>query len=344
MYYEAQRKGKGPWLLWFPKNTQKYLSRPIKTKSELQALGSWLASDSEGRSWHNTVFKDYKEIFYRGRKYTKDQGKLLYKTIVENDDWDGVDLGDPVSEEKSKLKLRSTKNENIILNILNDFCKIGMAKPRDIDFNKTYYHGTDSESAAKSIMNEGKKSPDLELAPKRKLTPVIGKVYLTPDLKYGVIYALGANMIGQDLSDSLVSKNRFGYLFVVSGKEIKDIQPDEDSIGEILFDLFSEREQIESKVDLSKLQWLKRLAENNLTPLQLKKVKRYDDFGDLVVASKKLLKYMTDDEKLKLIDAGAHVAHTGGITVEKVWRIDKKKSKELNKDGSNFFEIAERVK
>jgi len=100
----AQRKSKGPWLLWFPKSTQKYISKPIKTKSEMQALGSWLTSESDGRSWHNSIFRDYKEIIYRSKKYTKDQGKLLYKAIVDNNDWDGVDIGSPIEDIRTKLK------------------------------------------------------------------------------------------------------------------------------------------------------------------------------------------------------------------------------------------------
>lgn len=94
----SQRKNKGPWLLWFPKRTQKYISKPIKTKSEIQALGSWLASETDARSWHNSIFRDYKDIIYKGKKYTKVQGKLLYKEIVNNNDWDGVDIGNPIED------------------------------------------------------------------------------------------------------------------------------------------------------------------------------------------------------------------------------------------------------
>lgn len=89
------RSGKGPWMIWFPKKTQVYISKPIKTRTDQQALGSWVAAETEGRSWHNTVFQDHKRVVYRGRIYTKEQGKLLYRILVENDDWDSIDVGSP---------------------------------------------------------------------------------------------------------------------------------------------------------------------------------------------------------------------------------------------------------
>lgn len=40
----------------------------------------------------------------------------------------------------------------------------------------------------------------------------------------------------------------------------------------------------------------------------------------------------------------AHKANAGEINFKEAWRIDKVKIKDLKKDGSNFFEIAEKVK
>lgn len=104
----AARRGKGPWMIWFPATSPRYVSRPIQTKSELQALGSWLAADSPDKSgrerdWHNTIFKDYKRVTYNGIDYNKLQGKLLYSELVKTKNWDGVDLGSPIEEKKTKL-------------------------------------------------------------------------------------------------------------------------------------------------------------------------------------------------------------------------------------------------
>jgi hypothetical protein len=98
----SNRKGKGPWMVWFPKKKPKYISKPIKTKGDLQALGSWLASKTDDRYWHNNIFNDYKNVYYN-KSFTEDQGKLLYDALIANNDWDSVDLSDPIKIEKSKL-------------------------------------------------------------------------------------------------------------------------------------------------------------------------------------------------------------------------------------------------
>ena len=122
---------------------------------------------------------------------------------------------------------------------------------------------------------------------------------------------------------------------------LKDIQPDEDSIGELVYN-----EEIE---------WLDELAQDIL------KYEEYDDFGqDLgysnlydaimggeydawAAGGKVLLDEMSDDQKLYLLDYDAHVAHTGNLIPKEAWRIDRDKTPDLKKDGSNFFEIAEKI-
>jgi hypothetical protein len=99
----SQRHGKGPWVLWIPLKTKRYRSGPIKTRSEMQALGAWLASETDGKTWHNSIFKDYKEVVYHGRKYNKEEGKILYKEVVKNGDWEAVDLGESKKIEEIEL-------------------------------------------------------------------------------------------------------------------------------------------------------------------------------------------------------------------------------------------------
>jgi len=99
-----QREKLGSWMIWFPKSTKAYEGGPIKAKTDKQALASWLMSDFD-KKWFNNIFRDYrsKGVVYKGRKYTKDEGGLLYKKIVENDDWEAVNLSDVTNEKKSKL-------------------------------------------------------------------------------------------------------------------------------------------------------------------------------------------------------------------------------------------------
>jgi hypothetical protein len=61
-------------------------------------------------------------------------------------------------------------------------------------------------------------------------------------------------------------------------------------------------------------------------------------------AGKKLLPLMTDEQKLQLISLGAHVAHTGKLIPSAAYKIDGHKIGELRRDGSNFFDVAEKVR
>jgi hypothetical protein len=212
-----------------------------------------------------------------------------------------------------------------------------MAAPSTAHKTATYFHGTSSEPAGESILQSGIKPGDVVVQKKTvkgpSLEPVKGKVYVTSDLKYAQIYAIGGDMAG---TDSPRNKG-FGYLFVIDGSELSDIQPDEDSVGEMIYyALKGERKE-------PILQRYVSILTRSLTAGQLKKFKDAE-YVMWAHAGKKLLKSMSDADKLAFIDAGSHIANTGEINFKEAWRIDKSKIKNLKKDGSNFFEIAERVK
>lgn len=207
---------------------------------------------------------------------------------------------------------------------------IEMAAPRSVDFQKTYYHGTDSEEAAKAILQNGIQPPDLSIRKNSMLRPIQGKVYLTPNIQYAIIYGLGGDMAGSDYPERYWhSKSQYGYVFQISGSELKDIYPDEDSIGEF--------------VGKGNIPWLTDLAARNVAPSRLQKAK-FGEYAYWAAIGKQLMPKLTDWMKLDLIDKGAHIAHHGAIVPVHAWRIDKTKTKELNKDGSNFFAISDKIK
>jgi len=217
-----------------------------------------------------------------------------------------------------------------------------MAKPEEAHRAKLYYHGTSTEKAGLSILQNGIEPGDIVMPEKRtsskkpNLNPVKGKVYITPELKYGQIYAIGGDFAGHAASPSFL-KDGAGYLFVIDGKDLVDIEPDEDSIGEMIYWVAN------NKKFTRELQWLYNLARRRLTDKQWDKVVS----GEYIMwahAGKKLLPLMTDEQKLQLISLGAHVAHTGKIIPVSAYKIDKTKTSELKRDGSNFFEVAEKIK
>lgn len=190
------------------------------------------------------------------------------------------------------------------------------------------YHGTSSSKAAEEILASGIRPGDLE-GRKNWLTPVPGRVYLTPSLKYAVIYALGGVMMGHDVpAEWFVKEGPSGYVFEVPAGDLQDAQPDEDSVGEAVYE--------------KKFAWLNYLAERVVAPSRLEKVYggEYIYFASV---GKQLMRHLSDGQKRVLMDAGANVAHKGAIKPIRAWKFDKRKSKQLAGDASNFFELAERV-
>lgn len=206
-----------------------------------------------------------------------------------------------------------------------------MAVPRQEDLSKTYYHGTSTEKAIDGIIKNGINPPDLTFKPKNNLTPVEGKVYITPELRYAIIYAIGGDMLGSKWYDPEFKRNeQYGYLVVIDGNQLKDIQPDEDGLGELLYDKKAPN-------------WLQKLAQLNLAPSTLNKISQ-GEYSYFAKAGKVLVKKMSDQQKLEIISLGTHIAHTGNIQYKEIWKFDKLKTEQLEKDGSNFFKLAEKIK
>jgi hypothetical protein len=202
-----------------------------------------------------------------------------------------------------------------------------MATPSDAIKSKTYYHGTSSRAAALGIAEHGILPPE---APKKSgdLTPVAGKVYITPHIHYAQIYSLGGDIAGSNCKMSHHQHEDYGYVFSVHGSKLKDVQPDEDSVGEM--------------VNNGSPIWLQHMARNHLHPTTFKKIKD-GEYSKFASGGKQLVRKMTDTQKSDIINAGAHVAHTGSLKPDSVYRIHKDKIPLLKRDGSNFFDHAEKI-
>lgn len=202
-----------------------------------------------------------------------------------------------------------------------------MALPRDEDLHRVYYHGAEDFSLFEKIKTQGLKAPEI-LNPKRSLAPQQGKVYITPHLHYAMIYAIGGDLAGTNAPAHWLKDKPFGLLCVIKGSKLKDIVPDEDSIGELIWK--------------KKPAWLFNFASRNLGDATFKKVMD-GDYVSWARAGKTLVKKLSDAQKLELIDNGAHIAHDGGLMVSEIWKFDKHLCPQLKQDGSNFFELAEKM-
>lgn len=215
--------------------------------------------------------------------------------------------------------------------------------PATLSLRGPIYHGTPSLARARHILQHGiqpDQSRSRKSDPSRALP---GLVYVTQDLEYALTYALGANCAGYVCPPSVRrAHGRYGYLFVIPGETVVSAQPDEDSIGQMICD--------------RQPKWLWRLARDVLGDLP---TQHYDlhmdradepllwlvDDGDYAAqteAGKAILPYLSDRQMGQLIAAGAHIAHLGPLFPTECWRIDRQRSIELDHDGDNFFEVAER--
>ena len=244
---------------------------------------------------------------------------------------------------------RNWKVNEVEVNQRMKYRKLAMPPPTEEMISKKYYHGTSKQEAAEGIMKDGLQPPDLTNR-HGWLKPVEGRVYLTEDLAYALIYAIGGNIVGDDVPRNFITEDgQYGYLFVVEGSQLADIQPDEDSVGNKLYYLLENLEKekrgitISPNTDKAKYWWLVRKAKQYLSESFLRNLMR----GDMIYqarAGKVLMKYLSDNQKLQLIADGAHIANQGGLMPAEVWKIDKERCSEFKKDGSNCFEIAERIR
>jgi hypothetical protein len=237
------------------------------------------------------------------------------------------------------------------------------ALPTQAMRDSRYYHGTTSTAAALAIMQQGLKGQESQ--GRGKMAPVVGRVYLTPHIDYAIIYALGGDykssmLEAKDYSDP------YGYVFVVKGADLVDVQPDEDSVGEWLSD-----NSKPIKIQARNYQTGAPLLDKEGNPVMRTSGyecgfpmgspdailwhnvrvgftdKQFDaamngEYDAWASGGKRALKKLSDESKIALINHGAHVAHGGAIHPSECWRILKADMKKLKRDGSNFFTIAER--
>lgn len=221
------------------------------------------------------------------------------------------------------------------------------APPTDALKTVRLYHGTQRTSAAESILRTGLR-PGMRTTYKGDLRPAAGKVYLTPDLYLAMSHALGSRWKTKT-SNTFDDDHQYGYIFVVNGSDLTDVDPDEDAIGEFLWmysdtrDGFrfdprhepdaAEREQIWDFI----VQHGKKSDIRQSLELSPRRPRAWASLG------KTLQPIMPDWMKLKFIEWGAPIAHHGSIYPSECWRIARADVHKLDEAASNFFEVAERI-
>ena len=250
--------------------------------------------------------------------------------------------------------------------------------------DQLFYHGTSSEKAAQAILAGGIQPREISMPDKAKsraqLAPAQGRVYLTPEIGYAAIYALGGNMFGHETNiDNLIidrdgSISAYGYIFAIEGRDIQgDILPDEDCIGEFVTHLFSylaakhrldmlssgvpekwkgERASAERTIAYNGkdpinqpdakhvADWLYSVADRAMTEKQHRDIR--DGFiGAQAAVGKKIQKLLRLDIVKWMLDHGAHAAHLGAIHPTRAWRFKKRDAAKVQKE--DVLSICEEV-
>lgn len=235
-----------------------------------------------------------------------------------------------------------------------------MAGVSDNMRKNTYYHGTSSDDKGQSIMKNGINPGNLKLHARGKLTPVVGRTYLTTDLHYATIYCIGGDFTGGSVPDAWLEKEhtRYGWLFCINGSTLaNDVQPDEDSVGKAVMlshgilnksnDLhyYTGDPLYEGLLITShdRLSHFLDLAKHTMTAKQFR-CSLHGLIDAQASGGKRMLKAMGDWMKLWLISCGAHVAYKGPLVPDRAWRFDKLDCDDLTKNCSNFFDLAKQIK
>lgn len=213
-------------------------------------------------------------------------------------------------------------------------------------WEKSFYHSTDEEAAGQAILASGELRPRVD--PGRAFqSPISGRVYLSADLSYAAIYALGGVLMGHDLPDTWKKHAKeYGYIFEVKGRDVRNPYPDEDTVGKLTnlgFDPSLRRYLNPEEIKDCPL-WLLDLAHRVLTPRQLEYAKGPEAAGHSMIG-KKLVAAMTPAQRLEIIKlgGGGSLSHEGSLKIRRAWRVAKNRTKEIKPDGSNLLEIAEQV-
>jgi len=226
-------------------------------------------------------------------------------------------------------------------------------KPRRKDKKKVYYHGTGQKSG-ELIIKDGYIKPGSEvgfsyLCLMEGAKPMEGMVYITEELDRSIHFALSS-------SDNEV------YVFEIDGKNLIDIYPDEDEIGNL--------------INKKTIDWLNKRAMNYLLNYRkvpkgsFKDIEILDDDGNIVriysederiqklldkydnlyvavtsyndlslksLAGREIIKHLTDKEMLHLIDVGKNIANKSPLKFSRVWKI---KGDDYDIDENTFFDRA----
>lgn len=223
--------------------------------------------------------------------------------------------------------------------------------------NRPLYHGTVSSGAFHNIIKHGLRGREEQ--GRASLAPMKGRVYMTPSLRYAIIYALGGDVLGHKMGAAWIKPGmRYGYVFEIDSSELtNDILPDEDFVGAALTAAhrFKKTGKIDQYSEMDQELQDRPLLIDALDHMFLSFTRdvptiytgaMLGNIADQARLGKRVLKRIgVNDTTIRaLLKLNTmHQSHGGNVMPTRAWRIDRRLSHKLLKDGSNFFDIATKI-
>lgn len=207
--------------------------------------------------------------------------------------------------------------------------------------SETYYHGVPPH-LAEDALDSGAVLPRSESGAREHeegtwLDPRRGKAYVTPDLRRAARYT---GQLGRDKGQP----GGPGLLVEIDGRNLHDVEPDEDDVGRAIHIAWSgladstsldnfagravkalwpripgtTRQDLHTHRRSRMAERLIELAKPHLTVRQTEMMQ--GDWGDAPVSvlakvGKKVLPHLPDDVKLWILERGSSIAHEGGLPI-----------------------------
>jgi hypothetical protein len=276
-----------------------------------------------------------------GNLYAWDSIKATHDYVLEGlvelgyEEYSNVETG-IFSDEDSLIKYFKHNKKDKLKSVYDATASL------DIEAADTYYHGG-SGASIRQMAKDGYVMAPVETG-KGYQSPLAGRSYLTKDLGYALIYALGGDMVGQDATGYYRSGDEGGIVLVAPNEDT--LIPDEDWLGQKLCDGYEAMSRNKPSNDPI----FEQMTQIPLLGPVFDKMVKARDLWDMAYQSmigKMAIRLLMKSypEYLKRLAKESHtLSHEGNLKVLKAWVFNKEKDNpKLKKDGSNFFEIAQEI-
>lgn len=229
---------------------------------------------------------------------------------------------------------------------------------------QTLYHGCFEDYKGMQIAESGKMLSGIRDVSKYNsgygFKPMKGQIYLTKSLKIACSYmivpvrdwtAFSQQEMKQFLH--LFQIDQFGWMFVVDSS-LENSMPDEDEVATLLIK-WHKREAPMLQMDVAQMFDSLNLTDDLLfLPQIAQEIEPEFFFGNgrfyrhtyskYLLLAKKVIKLLSPQQKQVVIGHTSNLSISKTATVKESWKFDKLLSHKLLPDGSNIWQLAERIK